>query len=64
MIYVLGLMALCAAWLLPGHYFPWPTFQQGNMAASGVALVALAAILTGKQRFGYLALRSQPSVLP
>lgn len=44
MIYALGMLALCASWLLPGHYFPWVAFQQDALAAIGAALVALAAI--------------------
>jgi len=28
MIYVLGLALVAVAWLLPGHYFPWTSFQQ------------------------------------
>jgi hypothetical protein len=46
MIYVLGTIALCASWLLPGHYFPWVAFQQDALAAIGAALVALATIVS------------------
>lgn len=46
MIYTMGMIALCASWLLPGHYFPWMAFQQDVLAALGAALVALAAIVS------------------
>ena len=44
MIYVFGLIALCLAWLLPGHYFPWRSFQQEVAAAIGALLLALATL--------------------
>jgi O-antigen ligase len=44
MVYVLGLVALALAWLIPGHYFPWLTFQQETAAAIGGLLLALAAL--------------------
>jgi len=44
MIYILGLVALGLAWLLPGHYRPWTSFQQELLAATGAALVVLAAV--------------------
>ena len=44
MIYVFGLAALCLAWLLPGHYFPWRSFQQEVAATIGALLLALAAL--------------------
>ena len=47
MIYGLGLIAVCLAWLLPGHYFPWTGFQQEFLAASGSALVALGVVMPG-----------------
>lgn len=47
MIYGLGLIAICLAWLLPGHYFPWTGFQQEFLAASGSALVALGVVMPG-----------------
>jgi hypothetical protein len=46
MVYALGMLALCASWLLTGHYFPWAAFQQDALAAIGAALVALAAIVS------------------
>ena len=44
MIYVFGLIAFGLAWLLPGHYFPWRSFQQEVAAAIGALLLALAAL--------------------
>lgn len=44
MIYVFGLVAMGVAWLLPGHYFPWRSFQQETVAAIGALLLALAAV--------------------
>ncbi len=46
MIFPLGLVAVCVAWLLPGHYFPWTGFQQDAVAAAGAFLLAVAAIFT------------------
>jgi hypothetical protein len=43
MLYVFGLFTMSIAWLLPGHYYPWTSFQQDVLAAGGVALVALGA---------------------
>ena len=42
MIYAFGLVAIGLAWVLPGHYFPWPGFQQETLAAIGAALIGLA----------------------
>ena len=50
MIYVLGMMALSASWLLPGHYFPWVAFQQDALATLGASLVALAAMVSTELR--------------
>lgn len=50
MIYALGMLAICASWLLTGHYFPWAAFQQDALAAIGAALVALAAIVSADVR--------------
>ena len=44
MIYCFGLAAFCIAWLIPGHYFPWPGFQQETAAAVGALLLAIAAL--------------------
>ena len=49
MLYTLGLLGLCIAWLLPGHYVPWTSFQQDAFAAGGATLVGLAAIVTTRQ---------------
>lgn len=49
MLYTLGLIGLCIAWLLPGHYFPWTSFQQDVIAAGGAGLVCLAAVVTGRE---------------
>ena len=50
MIYVFGLAALCLAWLLPGHYFPWRSFQQEVAAAIGALLLALATLASPRLR--------------
>lgn len=44
MIYVLAFAAFVIAWLLPGHYFPWHSFQQEAVAAAGALLLGLAAV--------------------
>src|SRR5439155_11236902 len=49
MIYLLGLMAVSLAWLLPGHYYPWTSFQQDALAAGGVSLVCLAAVVSVRE---------------
>jgi O-antigen ligase len=49
MIFALGLLTICVAWLLPGHYYPWTSFQQNALAAVGAWLMALAAIVSVKQ---------------
>mgnify|MGYP003693627175 CR=1 FL=1 len=40
---LLGLVVFVCAWLLPGHFPPWPAFQQQWAAALGVALLGLGA---------------------
>ena len=45
MIHALGLAAVFGAWLLPGHRYFWPSFQQEALAAAGVAVIALQAAL-------------------
>ena len=50
MIYAFGLVAFCLAWLLPGHYFPWRSFQQETVAAIGALLLALAALASPQLR--------------
>ncbi len=39
-----GLALLLAAWLLPGHYPPWSSFQQQILAVFGVVGIGLAAV--------------------
>jgi hypothetical protein len=48
MIYVIGLLGFFLAYLLPGHYYPWTSFQQEMLAASGAALCALGVIVTSR----------------
>lgn len=43
----LGLVAICLAFLLPGHYAPWVSFQQQWVAALGAAIVGLGVVLHG-----------------
>src|SRR4051812_38922538 len=38
-----GCGALALAYLLPGHYSPWSSFEQQVLAAVGAVLIALAA---------------------
>jgi multisubunit Na+/H+ antiporter MnhB subunit len=40
---LLGLVVFVCAWLLPGHFPPWPAFQQQWAAALGVALLGLGS---------------------
>ena len=44
MIYVLACAAFVVAWLLPGHYFPWHSFQQEVAAATGALLLGVATV--------------------
>jgi hypothetical protein len=46
MIYVIGLLVFVLAFVLPGHYYPWTSFQQEVMAAGGTALCALGVVVT------------------
>jgi len=39
-----GLLAMCLAYLAPGHYLPWLSFQGEWLAAMGACLVALSLI--------------------
>ncbi len=50
MVYSFGFAAWWLAWLLPGHYRPWVSFQQELLAAIGAALIALASLASGKTR--------------
>lgn len=46
LIYGLGFAAFCVAWLWPGHYVPWTSFQQEVIAAIGALLVALGCLVS------------------
>lgn len=50
MVYGFGLAALWVAWMLPGHYRPWTSFQQELLAGAGAALMVLASIASGMTR--------------
>ena len=50
MIYGMGLLGCAWSWLLPGHYFPWSSFQQEVFAAVGAALVAVATLASTGNR--------------
>ena len=45
---LLGLFVLCLAWLLPGHYFPWVSFEQEFAAAVGAVLLGFAAVANAR----------------
>jgi O-antigen ligase len=49
MIQLLGLAAICLAWLLPGHFFPWTGFQQEALAACGAILISLGVVVTARE---------------
>ena len=51
-----GGAALCIAWLLPGHYFPWWTFQQEFAAALGALMIGMAACMAKRIAWPVLAL--------
>lgn len=42
----LGLALLCLAFLLPGHYPPWTSFEQQALAAWGGLLIAASAVFS------------------
>ena len=50
MTLLLGLVALCAGFLLPGHYPPWVSFEQQALAALGAGLVGAAALTSNGGR--------------
>lgn len=53
---LLGLFVLCLAWLMPGHYVPWVSFQQEFMSAAGAALLGFAAVRASRAtRWPFLA---------
>ena len=41
---LLGLVVFVCGWILPGHFPPWPAFQQQWAGAAGVALLGLGAV--------------------
>lgn len=41
MLHSFGFVVLALAWLLPGHYIPWLTFQQEWASGAGAALIGL-----------------------
>jgi hypothetical protein len=49
MIYWFGLIGFAGAWLLPGHYYPWTSFQQDLFAAVATGIVALAAVASVRE---------------
>lgn len=55
MIHGLGLVFFAVAWLMPGHYFPWTSFQQEVAAAFGAALIGLSCLVRQ---------RGQPLAMP
>jgi O-antigen ligase len=46
MIYAMGLAGLGLAWLVPGHYFPWFSFEQEVLSALGAGLVGVATLVS------------------
>jgi hypothetical protein len=44
LLLLLGAAALCLAWLVPGHYFPWMSGQQEFAAVAGSLLVGAAGL--------------------
>lgn len=50
LIVLFGLSLLGLSWLLPGHYFPWVTFQQEWAACAGALLLGAAASVSGDKR--------------
>lgn len=41
---LLAMLVLTGAWLMPGHYLPWPTFQTQAVASVGVFLLWVCAL--------------------
>ena len=54
LLLLFGSATLCIAWLLPGHYFPWFTFQQEFAASLGA--LAIGATACKAKRFEWPAL--------
>jgi hypothetical protein len=49
----LGFGFLALAYLMPGHYVPWPTFEAQTMAALGAILVVASALFNKPSSDGY-----------
>jgi O-antigen ligase len=45
--YVVGPALFALAWLLPGHFRPWASFQQETLAALAAAVLTLGALCSG-----------------
>ncbi|MBE7419877.1 MAG: O-antigen ligase C-terminal domain-containing protein [Ideonella sp.] len=45
LLLLLSLAALALGWLMPGHYYPWSTFQQQWIAGLGGVMLAASAFL-------------------
>ena len=50
MFLLFGLLAVCLAWLLPGHYPPWVSFEQQLVAAIGAGLVVAGAWASSRRQ--------------
>lgn len=46
---ILGFLGLAWAWLLPGHFIPWPGFRQEVLAGAAFVLCAGSAIANSQQ---------------
>ena len=46
---ILGFLGLAWAWLLPGHFIPWPGFRQEVLAGAAFVLLAGSAIANSQQ---------------
>ena len=52
---ILAYICITVAWLLPGHYIPWPSFQQEAATGFGFLLIGVTAIQVGRTRWPALA---------
>ena len=52
MILLLACVVLFVAWLAPGHFRPWVSFQNEAAAAAGGLLLAVFAVITAKREDG------------
>lgn len=48
-----GLLFFLISWVIPGHYPPWPSFQQEILAASGFFLFGISVLVAGGRRIFY-----------